>query len=348
MSPPLSRQQQHAAHGMKSLDRHGHHSDHLAALVDAPGVRRLALKCLADFRIALSVLGLAVGLQIAAREPRLNGKESAFQKTRLLGARRRQFELHHVAAAVEIATVEDQTAVAVVDARPRIRRQDQAAQQGPDPLEIDRKFEPEQGVVVGAVAFAGMEFQQALGVDVDDVGVVRRLRRDGDGDEIALHREALGARLDQASAELGQIDDAENEHEQAGDVEKDDAPREARKRLGDEELPAAAKGAADTLGAQCRPGVRRRTCGSRSAHRAATFGHGASGRPTGASARRRRSPGALQWWRSCQARRWLLTSFAQCPGGTLPHDRAGAQEGVHEFAGRRPEEDRNVSYSLNR
>ncbi len=49
--------------------------------------------------------------------------------------------------------------------------------------------------------------------------------------------EALHPRVDQAGAELRQIENADHQREQAGDVEEDDAAREARKALRDEELP---------------------------------------------------------------------------------------------------------------
>src|SRR6185312_11251060 len=44
---------------------------------------------------------------------------------------------------------------------------------------------------------------------------------------------------DQAGAELRQIKDADDESEQAGDVEENDAARQAREALADEELPDA-------------------------------------------------------------------------------------------------------------
>ena len=65
--------------------------------------------------------------------------------------------------------------------------------------------------------------------------------RGGDraGDDLALHQQALHARVDQAGAELRQIENADDERDQARDVEEDDAAREAREALADEELPGA-------------------------------------------------------------------------------------------------------------
>ena len=63
------------------------------------------------------------------------------------------------------------------------------------------------------------------------VGFDRGRRRDGVGDDLALHQQALDARVDQAGAELRQIEDADHQHDQAGDVEEDDPPRQAREAL---------------------------------------------------------------------------------------------------------------------
>ena len=133
------------------------------------------LSACADFRIALAVLRaeLLVDRQVAAPEPAPHRDEAALHQARLFRGRRRQVEAQHVAAAVEIAAVEDQHAVAVVDARARLGRRDQAAQHRRDALGIDRKFDAGQRVVGRAVAFAGLQFEQPLGIDGDR----RRFRR---------------------------------------------------------------------------------------------------------------------------------------------------------------------------
>ena len=73
------------------------------------------------------------------------------------------------------------------------------------------------------------------------VGIDGRRGRDRRGDDLALHQQALDARIDQAGAELREIENADDQRQQAGDVEEDDAPGEARKALADEELPRAAQ-----------------------------------------------------------------------------------------------------------
>ena len=211
------------------------------------------LSACVDFRIALAVFGaeLLVERQIAAAEPAAHGDEAALHQARLFGIRRRQVEAQHVAAAVEIAAVEDQHAVAVVDARARLGRRHQAAQHRRDALGIDGEFDAGQGVVGGAVAFAGLQFQQAVGIDGDGVGLDGGGGRDGAGDDLALHQQALHARVDQAGAELREIQHADDQRDEAGEVEEDDAAGEAGEALRDEEAPrpsAACAGARRTLG----------------------------------------------------------------------------------------------------
>ncbi len=47
--------------------------------------------------------------------------------------------------------------------------------------------------------------------------------------------------LDQAGAELRQIEDARDQRDEAGEVERDDAARQARERQREEELAGAAQ-----------------------------------------------------------------------------------------------------------
>jgi len=54
-----------------------------------------------------------------------------------------------------------------------------------------------------------------------------------------LHQQALDARVDQTGTELREIENADHEREQAGDIEEDDAPAQARKSDAREQLPPA-------------------------------------------------------------------------------------------------------------
>ena len=160
------------------------------------------------------------------------------------------------------AAVDQQHAVAVVDARARLGRRNQPAQHRRDALRIDREVDAVERVLGGSVALAGLQFEQLVRIDGDrGIGFDRGRRRDGAGDDLALHQQALDARVDQAGAELRQVDDADREREQSGDVERNDAAGEAGKALGDEELPGMEQQAADAAQAAVRL-ARRRVVGA--------------------------------------------------------------------------------------
>ena len=147
----------------------------------------------------------------------------------------------HVAAAVEVAAVEDQDAVAVVDARARLGRRDEAAQHRRHALGIDREFDAGLRVLRRPVALAGLQLQETVGIDGDGVGVDGGGGRDGAGDDLALHQEALHARVDQPGAELREIEHAGDQRDQPREIEDDDAAGEAGKALRDEEGPGRAQ-----------------------------------------------------------------------------------------------------------
>ena len=236
----LGRQQQRAAHGAEALHRHRDRDDDLVAVVDAHHVRALgAVQRLRHLGIVLAGGGaeLAVARKIAAAEPRQERVAGALERIRLLLVRRRQVEPHHLARNVEVAAVEDEIAGAVVDAGARLGRRDQAAQHRRHPLRIDRELKPGHAFV--AEVLARLQFEQPVAVDVGAVAVGGGGGGDGAGDDLALHHEALDPGVDQAGAELRQVEDAEDEGDEARDVERDDAPRQAGEALADEELPGA-------------------------------------------------------------------------------------------------------------
>jgi hypothetical protein len=194
---------------------------------------------LLDLRIALAVLRpeFLVKRQVATPEPAAHGDKGALHQAGLLGVRRRQVETQHVAAAVEIAAVEDQHTVAVIDARARLGRRHQATQHRRHTLRVDGEFDAGLALVGGPVTFAGLQLQQPLGIDGDGVALDRRRGGDGAGNDLALHQQALHARVDQAGAELREIEHANHQRDEAGQIEKDDAAGEAGKTLRDEKLP---------------------------------------------------------------------------------------------------------------
>ena len=202
-----------------------------------------------DLLIALAVLRseLLVERQVAAPEPAAHGDEGALDQAGLLGIRRRQVETQHVAAAIEIAAVEDQHAVAVVNARARLGRRHQAAQHRRHPLRVDREFDAGLRLVGRPVAFARLQFEQPFGIDGDGVAFHRRRSGDGAGDDLALHQQALHARVDQPGAELRQIEHADHQRDQAGEIEEDDAAGEAGETLRNEKLPDRAQRPTDRV-----------------------------------------------------------------------------------------------------
>ena len=188
--------------------------------------------------------------------------------------RRRQVEPQHLAGNVEVAAVENEIAVAVVDARARPGRRDQAAQHRGDAFRIDREFQAGDALVDRAVVLAWLQLEQLVGVDEGAGAVVGAGGGDGAGDDLALHHEALHPRFDQAGAELRHIEDADDQREQTRDIERDDAPRETGEALADEELPGALCNAAQAtlaieppsaarpVGKPVAPGMRGRIVGT--------------------------------------------------------------------------------------
>jgi len=60
---------------------------------------------------------------------------------------------------------------------------------------------------------------------------------DSAGNDLGLHQQALRARVDQAGAELREIENARHQRDEAREIERDDTAGEARERQSEEELP---------------------------------------------------------------------------------------------------------------
>jgi hypothetical protein len=58
---------------------------------------------------------------------------------------------------------------------------------------------------------------------------------------LRIDHQALRPRLDQAGAELREIEDARHQRDEAGQIQRNDAAGEAREREREEELPGAAQ-----------------------------------------------------------------------------------------------------------
>ena len=139
----LRRQQQRAAHRAEALHRHGDRDDGLAARSDAHDARARACRAPRD-------LGQASAVR-SGRSPRRPAGRFAEQSLRMpfqvrstkvssFLRERRQVEAQDVAARIEPARIEEQRALAVVDARARARRRDEAAQQRRDALRVDGRI----------------------------------------------------------------------------------------------------------------------------------------------------------------------------------------------------------------
>jgi len=74
-----------------------------------------------------------------------------------------------------------------------------------------------------AVAFAGLQIEQAVGIDGDGVAFDGGRGRDRFRDDLGIHQQALRARLDQPGAELREIEHARHQRDETGEVERDDA-----------------------------------------------------------------------------------------------------------------------------
>ena len=158
----------------------------------------------------------------------------------VLVADRRKVEAQDVAARIERARIEQQAALAVVDARPSARRRHEAAQQRRDPFRVDRELDRRQRVLAQSRGLAGLHLQELVGIDLDRVGLDGRRGRDGAGDDLALGEEALDASLDQALPELVEVEEADEERDEPAEVQDDDAPRQARGGALDERAPGRA------------------------------------------------------------------------------------------------------------
>ena len=149
--------------------------------------------------------------------------------------RRRQFEADHV---LQGPAVEQQAAIGIVDAGAGLGRRDQRFQNGGDALRIDREIKrgiflrPLQGV-------AGLQISEPFGIDGEAVGLHRGGGRDRARDDLGLHQQTLRAGIDQAGAELRQVKDARDQREQACDIQRNDAAREAREGEREQELSGA-------------------------------------------------------------------------------------------------------------
>src|SRR5207248_286473 len=115
---------------------------------------------------------------------------------------------------------------------------DEAAQQRRNPFRVDRELKAGERLLGGAIALARLQLEQPLGIDCDGVGLHRSGGGHGTRNDLALHEQALDARVDEAGAELREVKNSNDQREEPGYVEKDDPARQAREADADKEIPA--------------------------------------------------------------------------------------------------------------
>ncbi len=189
-----------------------------------------------DLLVALAVRRpkLAIERQRSPAEPGAHRDVGTLQKARLVRGWR-EIETHYV---IEVAAVENEATGSVVDTGAGICGRHQPAQHGRDALRIDREFKAGECLVRGPVTFARLQPEEALRIDGDGVGLHRRGGGNRARNDLALHHQALDARINQAGAELGEIENPDHERQQAGHVQEHDPAREAREADAHEEVPA--------------------------------------------------------------------------------------------------------------
>ena len=149
-----------------------------------------------------------------------------------------------------MARVDDESAVAIVDAGAGARRRYQPGKDWRDLFRIDGKYRALVGLIERRQALAGLQVKQLVGIDGDGVGVDRGGGGDGAGDYLSLGEQTRHACVDEAGAELVEEENAADENDEREEIEDDDAPRqagedvesdEARRRGGDTAEQAGAR-----------------------------------------------------------------------------------------------------------
>ncbi len=227
MSPPLVESSKHAEHGAHALYRHRDRNHELILVVHAHDGNGGSGQGRGDLRVGLAVLAanLRVERQIGLPDMGFDAAPERRERVRILDVRRRQIVTKHLSAREERIGIDDQPAVAVIDARAAARRLHQPPQDGRGALRIDGEFQRAAESVV--LARARFELEQTLMIErhlicVECGGSRERARYD-----LALGEQALHLGVDEPGAELVEIEDARNEDRQPNQVQHDDASREA-------------------------------------------------------------------------------------------------------------------------
>jgi hypothetical protein len=211
--------------------------DRSTALGNADDTGRFAVKSADDFRIALAVVAadLLVDGKVAALHPGIYDAGNAFEPRRFLAGRRRQVVAQDLTARIEMPGVDDERAVAIVDAGARPGRIGQGSNDRGDALGVDRELDAARRSVEGRHAFANLEIEEVVGVERHRGDVAAGALGDRLGDDLAGSEQAGDAGLGQPCAELIEIENAGDQDQKRGQIEDDDSPRQARKGVDTDE-----------------------------------------------------------------------------------------------------------------
>src|SRR5690606_1790467 len=222
---------EHAQHGAEALDRHRNGDDLLALFGYTHNGGRAAGKRLDHLREggAIAARLLPIDGKILVAEEVEDKPFDALGKARLLVVHGRKLVTQDLAARIEVARVQKQVRIPVVDARAGAGRRYQPSQDGRDTLGIDREVEIVELVGRRADALAGLELEQLFRVDGDGIGFHRGRGGNGACNDLALGHQAFHARIDQPVAEGIEIEYADDQHGKAGKVEEEYSPRQAGK-----------------------------------------------------------------------------------------------------------------------
>ncbi len=133
-----------------------------------------------------------------------------------------------------MARIQDQDPVRVIDPGPGFGRGNQPPEDRPDPLRVHRKVERVEVIAARRDTLASLELEQPFRIDRNGAGV------DGGGggnrtcDDLTLGQQTLHPGIDQAGAKLVEIEDADNERDQADEIDRDDPPGQGGKHIGAE------------------------------------------------------------------------------------------------------------------
>ena len=233
------RQQEHALHRLHPLDGHGHGDDLLALLVEQQHRCRRAGERHPHLRIggALGGADFAVDRQLLVDQPVRQTRPEVLGPETAVGGGGLGLGADDLAAREQHRRIDDQRAVAAVDAGARVRRLDQPPQDGGDTLRADRQLEGREAVVAERDARV-LRLGELVGVEHDALGLEGGVGGDGRGDDLALRLQRVALGIDQPGVVLAEVEDAEQQHAQPDEVGDEDASCQARRDEPYERLPA--------------------------------------------------------------------------------------------------------------